>query len=212
MASRSTLLILALGLLLILPWSPANSAKKAEAAFTTRLIPFFLTDGGDAKAAGRLDIATRLEILERKGEWLRVRITGWHQDGGKRVIFEKPGKRILALVLRKSAVSRLQRLRTVILPDTEITWHKAELTGFIKKTQLEPEISTLWQKAEDLFSTRCTVCHQRRIPDKYTINQWRSLLKVMGPRTGLPKANQQLILKYLQYQARDAKELASGPK
>ena len=211
MARRSTLLTLTLGLLLILPWAQVNSATKAETAYTTRQVPFFLSDAENAKAAGRLDIATQLEILGRKGEWLHVKITGWYQDGGKRVIFEKPGKRILALILKKSAVSHLQRLRTIILQETEITWHKAEMTGFIKDTELESGISKLWEKAEELFSTRCTVCHQRRIPDKYTINQWRSLLKVMGPRTGLPKANQQLILKYLQYQARDANELASNP-
>ena len=48
-----------------------------------------------------------------------------------------------------------------------------------------------------------TPCHQRRVPEHYTANQWASLVKVMGPRTGLPKAQQALIMTFLQYHADD---------
>ena len=183
------------------------AALEAETGFTTEQVTLSMSEQGDAQAAGRLDVATRLEIVEKKDDWLRVRVIGWHQQGGERVIFEHPGKRVLALVLKKKAVAHLQRLHTIVLPETGITWHEVSITGFIRETMLVQDISKLWEKAEGLFSKRCTVCHQRRIPDHYSVNQWRSYLKIMGPRTGLPKADQQLILKYLQYQARDAEEM-----
>ena len=88
-------------------------------------------------------------------------------------------------------------------PETDIVWKDVTLEGWVKDKGLAPRLDDLWTPAWELFSTRCTVCHQRRIPEKYTANQWRSLLKVMGPRTGLPKPKQQLILAFLQYHAKD---------
>lgn len=183
---------------------PGGSAALAvEVRFTARLDRIFTTPDASARPVGRLGVAVRLEILERKDNWLRVKAAGWHQQDAARVLYALPGKRILVAILKKSATHLLKQNSEVTDPETDIVWKGVTLEGWVKDKNLSARLDDLWTPAWELFSTRCTVCHQRRIPEKYTANQWRSLLKVMGPRTGLPKPKQQLILTFLQYHAKD---------
>lgn len=152
---------------------------------------------------GRFYTAAQLHVLERRDGWLKVAFRGWYRDGAARVLYALPGKRIFMLALKKKNIDKLHRLDSVTDPDTDITWHGAAVEGWVPEKAVTGELEEIWAAAWDLFATKCTVCHQQRIPHKYTANQWVSLIKVMGPRTGLPKTKQQLILKYLQYHAKD---------
>ncbi len=158
---------------------------------------------GSGKPIANLYVASRLRILERKAGWLRVDARGWNREGAEQVVYTIPGKRILTLSLRRAEIDRLRALETIVDPDTDIAWNGVALEAWIEDKDVTPDLGTIWKEAWDLFATRCTVCHQRRVPHHYTANQWVSLLKVMGPRTGLPKDRQRLILTFLQHHARD---------
>lgn len=179
------------------------AANDPSVLFATKTLEVRLQPSMDEKSAGRLFIASSFVVLERKPGWLRVGLRGWHQAGAERVLYALPGKRILTLVLGRTAVEQLRPLGTLTGEDTGITWREAAFEGWIKDEAVTADLDTIWSAAWELFTTRCTVCHQRRIPDMYTANQWGALLKIMGPRTGLPKDDQQLILKYLQNHAKD---------
>lgn len=157
---------------------------------------------------GKLLVTAPLRPLSREGDWLRVSMQGWTQAGAERAIYAAPGIRVLHAVLSSSAVEMLVFSEQIADPDTAQLWTKTELQGWIKTPDLKPSLRDIWARAEPLFAQRCTACHQRRIPHHYTANQWTSHLKVMGPRTGLPKDDQFLIRAYLQYHAKDADRLA----
>ncbi|GAB6051483.1 hypothetical protein JCM17960_03030 [Magnetospira thiophila] len=195
--------LLAILLMLVghLPFSARAAAS--DELFTAASVGIFTLPELGTPPVGRLLIASRLEVLERRKGWVRARILGWNQQSAARVLYAMPGKRIMVAALSPSAVERLSPLEQVIDPDTELTWQSVAFEGWIEDTTLVEDLDILWSQAWDLFATRCTVCHVRRIPEHYTANQWVSYLKIMGPRTGLPKDNQHLILKYLQNHAKD---------
>ncbi|MNJ75838.1 hypothetical protein D3C77_730010 [compost metagenome] len=57
---------------------------------------------------------------------------------------------------------------------------------------------------EKLFYGRCTLCHVAREPGDYTMSQWMGITQSMFPRAGLNDGEQQLVLKFLSENAKDA--------
>lgn len=53
------------------------------------------------------------------------------------------------------------------------------------------------QQGRDLFINNCGNCHGLYAPENYTPAQWKTILITMGPKTGLPTTDIQLITKYL---------------
>lgn len=206
-----TLFVIGLSIMPAL-FSPVEARAKAPAETSANVTdilyvakPMAIQSGpGNAVGKiGRIYTASRISVLKRQPGWLQISVRAWHQDGAARVLYALPGKRILVSILKKTAISVLRPVSEVLDADTEILWKQVTFTGWIRPKELVASLDDLWTPAWELFATRCTVCHQRRIPHHYTANQWRSLIKVMGPRTGLVKSKQQLILTYLQYHASD---------
>lgn len=192
-----------LAALLLAAFPSSAGAGEPDIVYARGTLGAWAEPDGAGKPFARLFVATRLRVLDRRAGWLRVETRGWNREGAERVVYAFPGKRILTVALRRAETGRLNALDSIVDPETDITWNGVTLEGWIADKDVTPDLDTIWQAAWDLFATRCTVCHQRRIPHHYTANQWVSLLKVMGPRTGLPKERQRLILTYLQHHARD---------
>ncbi|MCB2100310.1 MAG: hypothetical protein KDE22_05535 [Rhodobacterales bacterium] len=202
--------LLVLLLSALLGSAPARADAPMERGFATASRPL-LADPADAKSRlGQVFVATPVAVLERRGGLARVRVEGWHQDGADRLLYALQGKRIRRAILKKDSTGILTRLDSLTDPATGQLWHRVAFEAWTDARHLAPAADPLWEEAEMLFSTRCTSCHERRIPHKYTANQWVGLLKVMGPRTGLPKDKQQLILKFLQFRAKDTRDLPAG--
>lgn len=180
-----------------------SRAIDADFLFPDRTIPLYASDKPGSKAIGKIMVATRIIELQKKGNMKKVRIEGWYQDGAKRVLYAVPGKRILDLALKKKATGHLVDLESLKDDDTGITWNKAEIVGWIRNKNVSDDIGKIWQAADDIFSVKCTACHVRRTPHHYTANQWTGNLKAMAPRAALSKEQRTLVLKFLQYRAKD---------
>jgi trimethylamine-N-oxide reductase (cytochrome c) len=57
---------------------------------------------------------------------------------------------------------------------------------------------------EKMFYERCTVCHGPRDPAQYSRLQWKGISQSMFPRAGLEAEEQDLIMEFLQANAKDA--------
>ena len=61
--------------------------------------------------------------------------------------------------------------------------------------------------AEDIFNTRCTICHQRPEPDMLNPMQWKMILNLMQIRmkqAGMPQLNEkefEMVQTYLMQKA-----------
>lgn len=204
--------VLSLLLVALVTSLPATGGPRALSLFTATTTPLFAEPNPDARAIGKLLVAARLAVLERAASgWQHVEVTGWTQAGAERVVQAAPGIRVTRAALAKSALSALSFGESRDDTDTGLTWTRTTLTGWIAPdAETVPDLETLWARAEPLFASRCTACHERRVPARYTANQWTSHLKVMGPRTGLPKDDQDLIRVFLQYRSADAPALANA--
>jgi len=191
---------------------PAHAETPAPAVFAAASTQLFAAPDPDARPIGKLLVAARFVVLAQDAAgWQRVRVIGWTQAGAERVIQAAPGIRVTRAALAKAGLAALEFGAARDDPDTGLTWTRTMFTGWIAPgADIAPDLDTLWARAEPLFATRCTACHDRRVPDRYTANQWTSHLKVMGPRTGLPKDDQALIRSFLQYRSADAAALAAA--
>ena len=186
---------------------PANANSEAVAnVYPVSDVAIFSSNQPGSKSVGLLTAGTDLILLQKKGPKTQVRIEGWYQKGAKRVLYAVPGKRILDLALKKKAVDGLADLEELTDPETGLVWYKASFDGWVSSNKLSSDADAIWEKADELFSTKCTACHERRIPHHYTANQWTGNIKAMAQRAGLSKKERTLILKFLQYRAKDMVE------
>lgn len=205
LTTRLVPILLILGLL-----DPATAQEQPDQQYLDQMSEIHAAP--DTKdRPGRVFVATPLTVLEQRGDWAQVSISGWTQADAERVVYAAPGIRVMTAALPKTAVKDLIFSDQITDPDTGQVWTRTELRGWLHQPVLQPEQSLIWDRAEPLFAKRCTACHQRRIPHHYTANQWTSHLKVMGPRTGLPKEDQFLIRTYLQHHAKDSDRLTQSP-
>ncbi len=197
---------------LILAGSPLTGEERASLNFIATTTEFYATPEPGSRPIGKLLVAAPIRTMEKTTSgWQRVAVPGWTQAGAERVLQAAPGLRVTRAALAKSGLEALSFGETREDPDTGQSWQRTILTGWIApEAETAPDLETLWGRAEPLFSTRCTACHVRRVPEHYTANQWTSYIKVMGPRTGLPKGDQALIQTFLQYQSADSEALLAA--
>lgn len=204
--------VLFLFLMVLVGPLPTMSGPRAPSLFAERPLPVYAAPGGTARAIGKLLTAAQIFPLDRDADgWQRIEVTGWTQAGAERVLQAAPGIRVSQAALAKTGLDALSFGEVRQDPDTGQSWTRTTLSGWLAPdAPTQPALDPLWTRAETLFSTRCTACHVRRVPEHYTANQWTSYLKVMGPRTGLPKDDQALIRVFLQYRSADADALAAA--
>lgn len=189
---------------------PTLAQTPMRLGFAADRVPIYSAQGSSAHALGLVLVAAPIEALSPgQARWRRVTVQGWTQSGAERVLQAAPGLRVPRAIMKKEAISALSLGASHEEADTGLTWTETTLTGWIDMDEapLSHDLTMLWDRAEALFSARCTVCHAARIPHHYTANQWTSHLRIMGPRTGLPRADQELIRVFLQHHSADAKAL-----
>ncbi|SNZ21528.1 hypothetical protein [Cohaesibacter gelatinilyticus] len=169
-------------------------------------IAIFKTNQPNAKAIGLLTVGAKLILLKQQGSKAKIRIEGWYQHGTKRVLYAVQGRRILDLAIKKKAAVSIVEKEASTDPETGLVWHRATLDGWVASNMLTTDAEAIWARADKLFSMKCTACHERRVPGRYTANQWTSNVKAMASRAGLSKKERNLIIKFLQYRSKDMQE------
>jgi hypothetical protein len=201
-----------LGPLLLLAF-PGFADAPGRLGFAADTVDIHATSGAQSGPIGKLLTASPVTALGPVEDgWRPVAVAGWTLVGAERALQAAPGIRVTRAALGPDGVGALSFGASRDDPETGQTWTRARVTGWIAvdTVALSPDLDTLWRRAEALFATRCTTCHVRRVPAHYTANQWTSHLKVMGPRTGLSRADQALIRVFLQYHSADAAAVAAA--
>ena len=183
-----------------------KEGAKADKLYTLTMKALFLTKDDvqqSAKGQGRLLPATELSVLERSGDRLKVRIDGWQQDGAAPLIYALQGKRIFSATLKKKAQPGVKMLKTMVDPDTDLTWHKVAFTCWISKDGLVSDQEKLWDYGAEMLSASCSSCHSATPANHFLANQWMGNLKAMARNVNFDKREYRFFLKYLQFHAKD---------
>ena len=183
-----------------------KEGAEADLLYTISTKPVFLERGqveSGAKEAGKLLPATALSVVERDGDLLKVRLSGWQQDGVDRVIYALMGRRIFSAALGKSAIDRIERQETRLDADTELTWHKVSMEVWISRQDVISDLERLWAYGAEMYNASCSVCHTLTSPDHFLANQWIGNLKAMKRFIALDSEQYRFLQKYLQFHASD---------
>ncbi|MCW2306630.1 pentaheme c-type cytochrome TorC [Rhodobium gokarnense] len=182
------------------------NTPSADTVYTIETQPYFLTEDaakGGGKAAGRLLAATEVSVLERDGDLLKVRVDGWQQDQVDQVIYALRGHRIFSATASKNAVDAIQRIKTEVDPDTDLTWHQVSMEGWIKSGAVIADQKKLWDYGKEMYTSSCSVCHSLPEKDHLLANQWIGSLKAMKRFIVLDTEQYRFLQKYLQFHAKD---------
>ncbi|MFA7083749.1 MAG: cytochrome C [Arcobacteraceae bacterium] len=154
---------------------------------------------------GRLLPTSKIKILEKNGENIKIEIEGYMKDGVSSAVYYSIGKRILVAGLSKNAEFEFKTISTS--KDEEgVEWQKVSFTAFTKNDNLTDDLNDLYKNAQAIFDVNCATCHPGHPSSEYTANQWPSIIKSMLTRTAMTKDENFLVTQYLQKHAKDMKE------
>lgn len=183
-----------------------SEGATAEHLYAITSKPFFVDQSkakSNGKSDGRILGGTDVTILERRGELLKVRIAGWQQDQVDRVIYALRGQRIFSATVGKKITDKIERLKTEVDPDTELTWHQVQIDTWVSKENLISDGDQLWTYTKEMYGAACSTCHGLRDPEHFLANQWIGSLKAMKRFISLDKEQYRILQKYLQLNAKD---------
>lgn len=58
-----------------------------------------------------------------------------------------------------------------------------------------------WERGKDLYELKCGRCHVAYAPQKYSLEEWETIVTDKGPQSGLSEENEALIMSYLEREA-----------
>lgn len=180
----------------------ADKVGQAKAVFTLRSKPLFADKDGQDKVGVALP-GTKLDVLDRSGDMLKVKLSGWRQDDVPQMVYAASGQRIFSAAFDTAGIDSIKVLSSELNQDTEQTWDKVEAEAWMAKDTLAVDEGEVWNYAGEMYSSNCSTCHSLRDPDHYLANQWIGNLDSMKRYASLDKEEYRLVLKYLQMHAQD---------
>lgn len=181
--------------------SGERSLQTEKFYFTSLTKPLFYNDKTDVEA-GTLNIATKVKVLEIKGNRIKVGIDGWRKKvGAGRVIYYDFGLNILSAQLTKDAALEegvMQVFEEKEDPMTGLTWQRVEAKIWTEKDYLVTDLQPLWDYARSTYSTSCSVCHTQPDENHFDANSWPGMFQGMIAFVNMDQDTQALVQKYLQ--------------
>lgn len=179
-----------------------RSADTLYAFSTTKLYGDKPTGDGD-RAAGNILPLTEVHVAERDGDWIKVRIDGWMQEGMERVLVKEMGRRLFLATVTQDMADKAKVIETKTDPDTDLNWKEGEITVWTKADAFTSDKSGLMNYGEEMYSAACGACHSAAAPDHFLANQWMGIVKDMKGNTALGAEEVRFLQNYLQLHAKD---------
>lgn len=179
---RRSLLIVAVALL--------GCAYGAEVSYSNS-IKMLYASPTDSKVIGKLLPTSKVEILEKTGDRVKVKIEGFVQKGKEQAIYFVEGKRILVAAFKKADMPELK-------VEKKGDWDQVSLVTYTTNSDFEADLKPMMERAAKMYSENCSMCHALHDINDYNANQWPSVFKSMVNRTGIEKNDRFLITEYLQ--------------
>ena len=157
------------------------------------------TGAGDA----RLLPLTPVHVLARQGQWLKVQIDGWQQQGADRALYAARGQRIMQAVFGNAALAQVKRLSTETDPATNLVWHKAQVVLWTDASGLFADRPKIMAYGAELYGDSCGACHAPPPPGSELANQWIGTTNSMKQNVSIDDEQFRFLQKYLQMNASD---------
>jgi trimethylamine-N-oxide reductase cytochrome c-type subunit TorC len=179
--------------------------KAGDKLQTLTTEPFFLAKPADDSATpdGRILAATPVTVTAREGDYVRVTVAGWQQEGAERMLYALQGKRIFTAALGPDAVEKVQPVNKMTDPDTDQVWTEARMDVWMKKSGFVSAADKLDAYGAEMFNSSCGLCHSAPQPSHYLANQWIGNLNAMKRFVSLDDEQFRFLQKWVQMHAQD---------
>ncbi len=183
-----------------------SALKKNDSAYSFRTATLFADvtkaspeDAGD----GKLIAFTPAKVIDTQGDWLKIRLDGWQQEGAERVIYAFKGQRVLNAALGPDLVEKISRETPAEDPETGLIWSRVALEAWVQKGNLLPNPAALTAYGDEMYRGACSGCHALPPPGHTLANQWPGVLNAMKRFISLDDEEYRFLQKYLQLNAKD---------
>lgn len=143
---------------------------------------------------------TDFEILEREGDWLKVRLNAWDKDASAE-LYKTAGQDMEIAFLSAQGLTQAKHAGSVA--SNQAQWRKTSIVGWTQRTDLISDRGMVEGYVEELWRTECNICHNLPHHNRYKAGDWVKLIDAMREKSTLPYAEMTMILKFLQTRAAD---------
>lgn len=186
----------------------STSYSKDSTVVSIRHLPLY-TDESAATEAGLLSPASKVKILDVKGDMIKVEIDGWRKAKGfGRVIQEDFGKNISTAILTRE-VSQSSDVNVGAKKEDELTglpWEEVAVDLWMKQESMVSDFTPIWNAAGEAYQTNCSTCHTQPDVAHFSANGWVGMLDGMIAFVNFDTDTEALVLKYLQKHSSDYAE------
>lgn len=173
----------------------------AAEQFSGKIINLY-TSVDAKKAEGKLLPTNAFEIV-KDGDLAELKIKGYYNPNQGNILYFNDKNRILVAAFGKNA-----KVDFKVEKELKNGFKLASIKVFAKKDELvdlEKSAKPLFEKGKAMFEENCGICHPLHPVSEFNANQWPATFKAMETRTGIDKADRQLVVQYLQKHAKDMK-------
>ena len=181
-------------------WAPVQTMAAPSEEYTSGTTPLYGQAQGQ-QVWGSLTPGTPVTPAGGGASLVQVTLDGWSLAGAGSVVYAMLGERIILATLTAGGTAG----RKVVGESKDSygnAWRHVEISGWVRKEALVPDVGVVWAAAEKLYDARCSACHALHEPTEFTANQWPPILHTMVKNAALDPEQAALVTKYLQMHAK----------
>jgi len=171
--------------------------------------PLLAEGNADAAKLGTILPGVSMTRLETSGDFVKVRLSGWQAGDVVRGQYAIFGQRILNISISASALEHITYGETQYFSDGDQDWTESSLEGWVSAAALTSDGAMLWTVADSTYVSQCAVCHSVHKPESRPALGWVADVEHYAERTSLTAEEERLVLRYLQLNSSDTKDVAS---
>ena len=163
-----------------------------------------LTQGG--KNIGYIQILTPVDVVKTSKDKTTIKVKGFRLENYPQMVVRDMKRGELYVEFKEEDIAnKAFNIVKKYEDDYGEIWHEVEGEFKIDSKQIAKEPAKLYLNAKKTYERTCSMCHHLPASTAYTVNQWPQQIESMMEQVALDAPTKNLIIKYLQQNASDAK-------
>ena len=158
------------------------------------------------KKVGKIEVLTPVEVIAKEGAKAKISVKG-AVSGNYIAQMQRSVKNAeIFTVFDAESEANFKKIKEVEDDYGEL-WYEVEGTYEVAADALGGDANALYKQAQQKYEETCSACHRLHEPNSFTAAQWPANLQSMIDTNyvSLEETELNLIVKYLQHNAKDAK-------
>lgn len=160
----------------------------------------------DGTMVGYIPVLTPIDVLKTSSDKTTIKIRGFRLENYPQMVVRdmKRGE-LYAEFEDEDDAKKAFKIIKKFEDDYGEIWHEVAGEFVIASKQISKEPKKLHLNAKKTYERTCSMCHHLPHANAYTVNQWPQQIESMMEQVALDAPTKNLIVKYLQQNAADAK-------